>query len=140
MMEPRPTPQEAARGDTPAEFVKVIAVVVRGDEAVVAQLMNEVEMDTSHCVREGNGWVEIGSNNGDAAFIGLQNSVGTVVTWRDEAPTWAVAARYEVDAREQVVPVEDGCVIATFDGVPENSWPRIVAWIDGDGAERDFPS
>lgn len=56
MMEPRPTPQEAARGDTPAEFVKVIAVVVRGDEAVVAQLMNEVEMDTSHCVREGNGW------------------------------------------------------------------------------------
>ncbi len=134
-MEPRPTPQEAARGNVPAKFVKVIAVVVRGDEAIVAQLMNESEPDTSHCVRKGDGWVEQSSGNGDTAFMGLENGVGTVVTWC-EAPTWAVAAKYEVDAREQVVPVQNDCVVATFDGVPENSWPKLAAWIDARGGER----
>jgi hypothetical protein len=137
-VEPRATPEEAARGDVPAEFVKVIAVVVRGDEAIVAQLMNESEPDTSHCVRKGGGWVEQSSGNFDAAFMGVENGVGTVVTWRDEAPTWAVAAKYEVGAREKVVPVENGCVAATFDGVPENSWPRLAVWIDARGAEYPF--
>lgn len=135
-MKPRPTPEEAARGGVPAEFVRVITVVVRGDEAVVAKLMNESEMDTSQCVREGDGWVEQGSGNSNSAFLGVENGIGTVVTWDDEAPTWAVGAKYEVDAREQVVPVENGCVVATFDDVPENSWPRLTAWIDSGGAER----
>ena len=40
---------EAARGDIPAKYVRVVGVVVRGDQAVVAQLINEsptFEIDT----------------------------------------------------------------------------------------------
>jgi hypothetical protein len=34
------TPEGAARGNLRAEYVRVVGVAIRGDQAVVAQIMN----------------------------------------------------------------------------------------------------
>jgi hypothetical protein len=141
----RSTPEEAARGDIPAQFVHVIGVVVRGDAAVVAQLTNDVppyEVETAYCHREGEGWVGGSSGNSTSGYLPTGEGIGTVVVW-DEAPATAVSARFEYDGREQVVPVERGCALAVFDDVKEEDAfvgsPSLVAWIDAGGAEQELP-
>ena len=141
----RSTPEEAARGDVPAQFVQVIGVVVRGDTAVVAQLTNDVppyEVETAYCHREGDGWVEGSSGNSTSGYLPTGEGIGTVVVW-DEAPATAVSARFEYAGHEQVVPVERGCALAVFDDVKEDDafvgGPLLVGWIDAGGAEEELP-
>jgi hypothetical protein len=141
----RSTPEEAARGDIPAQFVRVIGVVVRGDTAVVAQLTNDgppYEVETAYCYREGDGWVEGSSGNSTSGYLPTGEGIGTVVVW-DEAPAGAVSARFEYERSKQVVPVENSCALAVFDDVTEEDafigGPSLVAWIDGQGAEQEVP-
>jgi hypothetical protein len=118
----RRTPEEAARGDIPARFVRVIGVVVRGDTAAVAQLMNDgppYEVETAYCHRKGDGWVEGSSGNSTYGYLPTGEGIGTVVVW-DEAPATAVSARFEYAGREQVAAVENGCALAVFDDVKED--------------------
>jgi hypothetical protein len=100
------------------------------------------EFQTAHCFREENGWVEGSSGNGTGGFLPTGEGIGTVVTW-EEAPAWAAAARYRLLDCEQVVPVEQGFVLAAFDDVAEDGWsdpfqmwPRLASWIDASGVER----
>jgi hypothetical protein len=67
------TPEEAARGDIPAEFVHVVALVERGGTAIVAQVVNDFpgayEIDTATCYRDDDGSWSASNGNGDSAFI-----------------------------------------------------------------------
>ena len=66
------TPEEAARDDVPAEYVRVVGVVVRGDEALVMLITNAdgyptaYEIDTARCFRDADGWQGSVSGNGNA--------------------------------------------------------------------------
>jgi hypothetical protein len=130
------TPEEAAREEIPSEYVRTVAVIVRGDRAVVAQLTNadgypeSYEIETVHCSREGLGWVSEMSSNGNAAVIATGAATGTVMVWLSDAPPGAVAARFTLDDRQEVFPVEDGCVVAVFDDVP----------LASEGSPRDYPA
>jgi hypothetical protein len=136
----RRTPEHAARGDVPQRFVRVVGVVVRGDQAIVAQLMNDVpvhEVETSFCHREPDGsWVEWSSGNGTSGYLPTGEGVGTVLIWK-EAPENTRAARFSYGDQEQVVEVEQGCVVAVFDDVSQHDWPfdgpRLTAWVDLSG-------
>jgi hypothetical protein len=135
------TPEEAAGVGTPAALVRVVGVVVRGDQAIVAQVLNAdgyptaYETDTATCFREPDGWVCGGSGNGDSALIRTGASeAATVVHWL-EAPPDAVAARFRLGEREEVVPVEDGFALVVFDlvrpdpdGFPAG-WPTLESWL-----------
>jgi hypothetical protein len=139
------TPEEAARGDIPARFVHVVGVVVRGDTAVVAQLMNDIppyEVETAHCHREHDGWIAGSSGNSSSGFLPTDEGVGTVVVWY-EAPVGVVAARFEYQGCEQVVPVEKGCALAVLDDVAEEDGllcvPRLAAWISAAGVVERLP-
>jgi hypothetical protein len=142
------TPEEAARGDVPARYVRVVGVVVRGDQAVVAQLMNDrspFEVETAQCSRERDGtWDADSSGNSMSGFLPTGVGIGTFVAW-DEAPSWAVAARYVCREREQVVTVDNGCAFAVFDDVRFADevellfdGPQLSAWIDEAGKEQTF--
>ena len=77
------SPEEAARGTTPAKFVRVIGVVVRGKNAIVAQLMNDgpsFEVDTAYCHQEPDGsWFEGVSGNSTGGFLSTGDGHGTAV-------------------------------------------------------------
>lgn len=136
------TPEEAAAVGVPPAYVRVVGTVVRGDEAMVAQLLGTsaaYEIDTATCFRDDGGWVCGGGGNGSAAFLQTAAAVGTYVLW-DEAKPGMVAAKFVLGEREQVVRVENGIVLAAFDDVPTSvydwpTWPRLVAWVDAEGNE-----
>jgi hypothetical protein len=145
-MKPHGTPEEAARGDIPAQFVQVVGVVVRGDRALVAQLTNDgppFEVETAYCSRSGAGWSGGSSGNSTAGYLPTGERVGTVVVW-DEAPPGATEAKFAYRGRELVVPVENGCALAVFDDVAEDDvpfdGPRLVAWRRADGTEEEVPT
>jgi hypothetical protein len=123
-----------------------VGVVVRGEQAIVAQLMNDkppFEVETAHCSRERDGtWSEDHSGNSLGGFLPIADGIGTFVAW-DEAPPGAVAARFVCRGRELVVPVENGCALAVFDEVEVADeierlfdGPRLTAWIDDEGKEQ----
>jgi hypothetical protein len=143
------TPEEAARGSIPAKYVRVVGTVVRGERAIVAQLMNDrqpFEVETAFCLREADGtWKEEGSGNSTAGFLPTGEGVGTYMAW-DEAPEGAVAARFACRGNEQEVPVVNGCALAVFDEIETDDEdlvlldaPQIVAWISADGTEQSLP-
>ena len=139
------TPEEAARGDIPSQFVRVVGVVLRDDQAVVAQLTNDkppYEVETARCSRESGSWVAEGSGNSTSAYMPLSELMGTSVVW-SPAPADAVAARFVYKGREQVVSVEAGCALAAFDDVPvEDGFlglPHLAAWIDASANETQVP-
>ena len=57
----------------PAKYVRVIGTVIRGDRAIVAQLMNDgppFEVETAFCIKEADGtWAEGSSGNSTAGFL-----------------------------------------------------------------------
>jgi hypothetical protein len=135
-----PTPEAAARVGTPPEYVRVIGVVVRGDTAVGAQVMNadgypdSYETETATCHREGDGWVCGPSGNGDVGAIPTAPGRATVVVWQ-EAPMGAKAGRFVLGAEQQVVEVAHGFALAVFDDVATSSdgfsflWPSVAEWL-----------
>ena len=138
--------EEAARGDVPARFVRVVGVVVRGDSAIVAQLMNDrppYEVETAHCHREGSGWRGGLSGNSTGGYIPTSKTRGTVVVWGEAPGPTATAARFEYRKQHQVVPVTGGCALAVFDDVPvEDGYlgvTRLAAWLHEDGTEQELP-
>ena len=144
-----PTPEEAARGSTPAKYVQVVATVIRGERAIVAQLMNDrapFEVETAFCFREPDGtWVEGSSGNSTAGFLPTDDGMGTFVVW-DEAPEGAAVARFLCRDSTRDVAVAKGCAVGVFDGITvEDEYTalfdgqRIVAWIDADGTETQLP-
>lgn len=137
------TPEDAARGDVPARHVRLVAVVVRGDRALVAQLTNDRpphEPDTVHCRRGRDGtWEAEASGNSTYGFLPTGHGVGTLLAW-DEAPAGAVAARFACQGRELTVPVERGCAVAVFDEYAvegDDVVPMAIPrWIRAEGAGR----
>jgi hypothetical protein len=140
------TPEEAARGDVPARFVRVVGVVIRGDSAVVAQLMNDrapYEVETAYCSSEGPGWVGDSSGNSTVGYIPTSKNGGTVVVWGEAPGPTVIAGRFEYGEQQQVVSVTRGCALAVFDDVPAVdgylSVPRLAAWLHEDGSEHRLP-
>lgn len=144
------TPEDAARGDIPARFVTVVAVVERGDRVLVAQLTNDRpphEPDTVQCTREPDGtWAADSSANSTGGLLPTGDGVGTIVAW-DEAPEGVMAARFACQGRQLTVPVERGCAVAVFDDVAlsDGEVPLVLPrWIraqgTAQGARRDGPS
>jgi hypothetical protein len=138
------SPEEAARDGLREEYVRVVGVAVRGDEAVVAQVMNAdgypeaYEIETAKCSRGDDGWLCGSDGNSNLAWIAAGEDSGTVVWW-DEAPTGVEAAHIRLGGQDQTVPVEDGFFFAVFDDVPKEvfrpygpsfgEWPKLVKWI-----------
>ncbi len=61
------TPEQAARSDIPERFARVVGVDVRGDDATVWLLTNDVppfEAYTVWCVRENGLWRADGGSSG----------------------------------------------------------------------------
>jgi hypothetical protein len=141
------TQKDAARGDTPEQFVRVVGTVVRGDRAIVAQRMNDrprYEVDTTFCRRESDGrWYSESGGNGIGGHLPTGPGRATVVAWEDDVPEWAVAARYACEAQTAVVPVVDRCVFCVFDDVTfdeddwfgSGAWADLIAWVRADGSE-----
>jgi hypothetical protein len=148
------TPGRAARGDTPERFARVVGVVVRGDRAIVALRMNDrpaYEIDTTYCERGADGlWYATSGGNSTGGKLMTGPGRATVIGWEDDAPAWAVAARFACGARELVVPVVDECAFSVFDDVeldeddPFGESARRAAWVRADGSEEPsghhFPS
>jgi hypothetical protein len=132
------TPEEAAREGTPPECVRVVCAVVRGDEAVVGQLMNadqypdSYEVETVQCHRASDGWEAGSSGNGNTGFIRTGNGLATVVVWLDKTPLDARAARFVVGEQAAAFPVQDGFVSAVFDEVAldHEDWPHAFPVLD----------
>jgi hypothetical protein len=134
------TPEDAARAGIPASYVRVVGVVVRGDDAIVAQVMNAdgypvaYEIETAWCVRERDGWTCGSSGNGNVSIIPTSETTGTMVSWQ-EAPPGATGASYRLDDRERMVPVKDGFALVAFDDVPlsymrfPGSLPSVERWL-----------
>jgi hypothetical protein len=130
------TPEEAARAGLPEDCVpaQVVGVVVRGDSAVVAQVVDRAgvprgDFDTSTPRQVEGGWIPGAGGNGTATFIYTDDETITVVSWC-AAPAEAREARYVFLGHEQTFPVADGHVVAAFDDIPfREFWP----------AEADFP-
>jgi len=135
-MEVYATPEEAARAGLPEDCApaEVVGVVVRGDAAVVAQVVDRGgvprgDFDTSTPRRVEGGWMPGAGGNSTAAFIHTDDDTITVVSWCS-APSEARGARYVFLGREQTFPVAGGHVVAAFDDVPfREFWP----------ADADFP-
>jgi hypothetical protein len=129
------TPEEAVRAGLPGVDVRVVGVVVRGDEAVVAQIVNAdgyphaYETETATCYRGPNGWEEASSGNGNGAQINTSGDRMTYIWW-DQAAPGATAARVGLGDQEQTVPVKDGFFFAVFDEVPYQQ-PQRPAFLDG---------
>jgi hypothetical protein len=117
------TPEEAARLGLQGTEVRVVGVAVRGDRAVVAQIVNAdgypdaYEIETANCYRGPNGWEEGSSGNGNGGRILTSEDRMTFVWW-GEAPRGATAARVGLGEQEQTVLVKDGFIFAVFDDVP----------------------
>jgi hypothetical protein len=117
------TPERAARGELREEYVRVVGVVIRGEEAVVAQVMNAdgypdgYEVETVECFQEGDGWVAGNSGNNNLTLMRTSDERGTVVWW-GEAAEGATAARVRVGEEEQIFNVRDGFLFVVFDDVP----------------------
>jgi hypothetical protein len=143
------TPEEAARRELPAEYVRVVGVAVRNEAAVVAQVTNAdgypdaYEVETVECFREGDGWVGGNSGNNNLVWMPTSEGRGTVVWW-GEAPGGATAGRVRLGNQEQTVDVVDGFVFVVFDNVPEDDFrpyapaheklaglPKVVGWTNG---------
>jgi hypothetical protein len=127
------TPEEAARGRLREKYVRVVGVAIRGDQAVVAQVMNAdgypaaYEVETAMCYRTGDGWEEGSSGNSDTTFIPTGEDRCTVVWW-SEAPEGATAARLSLGEQEQTVPVKDGFFFVAFDDVPWHDFDIRANW------------
>jgi hypothetical protein len=141
------TPEEAARGDVPARFVRVVGVVIRGDSAIVAQLMNDrapYEVETAYCSSEGPGWLGGSSGNSTVGYIPTSKTEGTVVVWGEAPGPTVTAGRFEYGEQQQVVAVTRGCALAVFDDVPAVDGylgvPRLAAWLHEDGSEHRLPA
>jgi hypothetical protein len=135
------TPEEAARGEIREEYVRVVGVVVRGDDAVVAQIMNAdgfpdaYEIETVRCHRTREGWQERQSANGNLTHIPTAEDRCTVVWWA-EAPEGATSARIRLGSQEQTASVLDGFFFVVFDEVPWREfggldWPSMAAGASG---------
>jgi hypothetical protein len=136
------TPEEAARGNLREEYVRVVGVAIRGDQAVVAQIMNAdsypsaYEIETAMCYRTSEGWELASSGNYNIPFIPTGDDRCTAVWW-DEAPEGVSGARIRLGNEEQEVRVRDGFFFVTFDDVAlrnaeiRANWPRptVEEWI-----------
>src|SRR5690349_10417099 len=127
------TPEEAARASLPEDetTAQLVGVVVRGNEAVVAQVVDRAgvprdDIDTSTPHRVEGGWIPGAGGNSTATFIWTDDETITVVSWCS-APAGAQAARCVFLGREQTFPVTDGHVVVVFDDIPfRKFWPDDV--------------
>jgi hypothetical protein len=117
------TPEDAARGDLRKEYVHVVGVAIRGERAVVAQIMNAdrypsaYETETATCSQTADGWELDSSSNGDMTFIPTSAERCTVVWW-GEAPDGVAGARIRLGDQEQTIGIDDGFFFVVFDEVP----------------------
>ena len=130
------TPEEAALAGLPRvpKTARVVGVVIRGDQAVVAQELDDdpSDIETSHVSRVTGGWKPSweGSGNGTFIFTGKHEETIAVVLWGD-APKDAVAARFTLLGREQIFDLKDGRFFVVFDEIPfDDFWPHDKEFFD----------
>jgi hypothetical protein len=134
------TPEEAARAAFGEKSVRFVGAVVRGDEAVVGHWVEGhgySDTETTTCFRAGDGWEAASSGNGNGAHIITARDRVTFVSW-GPAPEGAVAVRYSMGDREQVVPVEEGFFFAVFDDLPYQEPRREDFPLPRDGSARGY--
>jgi hypothetical protein len=132
-----PTPEEAARGEIPERYARVLATAVApdGNHAVVLLGTNEPPKLYPYqvvCGRGEDGWVEGVSGNGpgwsSTAGEGEPN-LGVATLW-DEAPVSARAAKVVFEGREHEAPVRNSYFLfAAWDAPDDAAHPRFVRWI-----------
>jgi len=140
-----PTPEEAARGEIPERYARLLGVVYSPDEehAVVLLGTNEPPFLYPYqviCGRGENGWYEEISGNGsgwsttsnlDEVEAGAPN-LGVITDW-DEAPPEATAAVVSFDGQDHEVPVREGYFLFAAwdvpDGLPSDAYPSFERWI-----------
>jgi len=125
--------------------VRVVGVAIRGDRAIVAQIMNAdsypsaYEIETAMCHRTGDGWEEGSSGNYNMTFLPTSDDRCTVVWW-DEVPEGVTGARIRLGEQEQEVRVEERFFFVVFDDVPwdacHSMWLRFPPGASGFARKR----
>jgi hypothetical protein len=147
------TPEEAARGDIPAEYAKALSVEISpsGEEALVVLATNEqpyIEPYEVVCYREGNRWLAgIGSGGlgcGWSSTLSDDASNTGVLRLSGEAPRGVDAVVVRWAGEEQRVPVTSGYFFFTRWAVPSDfhetvGSPVVTAYVRADGSTEVVP-
>ena len=139
-----PTPEEAARGELPERYARVLGVAYSpdGNHAVVLLGTNEEPYLYPYQVVCGLGefgWVEEMSGDGpgwsttaDDPHDSEASKLGVATDW-DEAPPVAIAAVVSFHGKDHVVPVHEGYFLFAAWNVPDDlamgDYPSFVRWI-----------
>jgi hypothetical protein len=137
------TLEEAARGEIPERFARVLCVSISpyGQDAIV--LLGTNEPPRLHplevvCVLGPEGWSERSAGNGQGWHATRSDDVtvfGVLTSW-DEAPEEAAEAVVAFAGREHTVPVTNGYYLFTAWDVPGTElspWASAVRFLDARG-------
>jgi len=132
------TPEEAAGGEIPEGYARVLATALSPDRDHAVVLLGTNEPPTLYpyqvvCGLSEDGWVEEISGNGPGWSTTRDSAegpnVGVATLW-DEAPESATAAVVVFEGREHEAPVRNGYFLFAAWEVPDDAGhPRFVRWI-----------
>ena len=135
-----PTPEEAARGEIPERYARVLGVAYSPDRDDAVVLLGTNEEPNLYpyqvlCGRGEEGWYQGTSGNGpgwSSTSSPGEPNIGVATDW-DEAPPRARAAIVSFDGREHEVPVTNGYYLFAAWEVPDDlamgDHPSFVGWI-----------
>jgi hypothetical protein len=141
---------EAARGDIPERYVRVVSYAVSPDgaAAVVGLLTNEppaVEPEVVICDRTAGSWRGGHSSGGTGAGWSTTSSegkpnLGVAYAWH-EAPEGVIRAVLEFGGRQTEVPVENGFFVHAEWNVPDSApLPEVRRLVHDDGRVEEVES
>ena len=135
---------EAARGDIPARFVRLLGISISPDGHAAVALLDTNAVGSSdpyplqvHCYRDDTGWHEAGSSNG----YGWSVIGGGVVTYWDRAPADVREVIVRWRDEEHRVPTAYGFFLFARWAVPEGDhFMSPVRFVKANGSTSECMS
>jgi hypothetical protein len=131
------TPEEAARGDMPPRYCRVLATSESGDFALVLLATNEppyVELYGVRCRRRDGLWFDEGGSSGTGMTwsISSDRDLGDLAcSW--EAPAGADRLRIQLLGNDHEIETQNGYCLFLAHDVPDDELPVVKAWrVDGE--------
>jgi hypothetical protein len=127
------SPEQAATSSFPANYCRVVAARVRGDDAYVlldTGSAGQPYLYGVNCARRDGRWHEGSSSNGPGwSQAGPNDRLGTLVVW-GEAPADADMVQAEFKGMVVEEPITAGVYLAAWwrTPCPEESWPHVQAF------------